>query len=140
MSELVLCRAAGWLDAPEGESRESTIELIKGLVARIEEMGEEIGKYQAWATSCDDTPAVKAVIAELEALDASCTSSGLMWMREHCLGLLRGQLKPLPVACWQDVGFGFHCMRESGHYGPCTWDPKRLCGEDPAQPPEPKTP
>lgn len=34
-SNLVLCRAAGWLAAPEGESRESTIALINDLVACV---------------------------------------------------------------------------------------------------------
>lgn len=38
---------------------------------------------------------------------------------------------PKRVACHQDVGFGFRCMREKGHAGFCTWDPKRVLGEDP---------
>jgi len=34
-SNLILCRASGWLAAPDGESRESTISLIKELVELV---------------------------------------------------------------------------------------------------------
>lgn len=36
--DLVLCRAAGWLDAPEGESRTSTVALITRLVAEVKRL------------------------------------------------------------------------------------------------------
>lgn len=64
--------------------------------AEIERLREEIAKYKTWAASCDPSPAVQAVISELAALQTECSTA--RWVRDHCLGLLRGQLPTDSIA------------------------------------------
>ena len=55
----VLFRAAGWLAAPDGESRESTVSLIKDLVARIDPTNPETGgKHHCATCQCPEIEAM----------------------------------------------------------------------------------
>lgn len=58
--------------------------------AERDRLSEEVAKYKTWAASCDPSPAVQAAISELTSLQTECSTA--RWVRDHCLGLLRGQL------------------------------------------------
>lgn len=69
-SNLVLCRAAGWLDAPEGESRASTVALITRLVAEVERLRDGL----------------QGCSVETSPLDIPCPHPGCeksLWTRSH---------------------------------------------------------
>lgn len=86
-AEHVHFRAAGWLAAPDGESRESTVSLIQNLVARIGECEKALRwmcpnhayftKHSAVRPSRDETPAEP--VAQRLWIDGSDDSNPGWW-------------------------------------------------------------
>lgn len=60
----VLFRAAGWLEEPAGESRASTIELIKALVAEIKRLEATCQRYSEAMEEDSLSPASGQELAE----------------------------------------------------------------------------
>lgn len=95
------CRNYG----PEHERTENE-NCIVILGDEIGRLLEEIDKYKAWSRSCDPSPTIQAAIAELVALETDCSKS--KWVRDHCLGLLRGQL-PADETAARNGSLSYRC-------------------------------
>ncbi len=119
--------AQKWVKAEDYESlrlrfekacaRVTELESAVETSGELEQLREEVRKYKAWAASCDPSPPIQAAIAELEALEPPVTDSALRWVRDHCLGLLRGQLTPECEWCKVGIPLSADGRRHDSIYG-----------------------